>query len=58
MSSIHNREGEWVFDLYLHGQFHRSASLTCGTKTALDAVKQWQRTGFTVVITKRPSKKG
>jgi hypothetical protein len=56
MSTIHNREGEWVFQLIKDGVPYAERSLTCGTKTALDAIAQWKRNGFQVVILRRPSK--
>jgi hypothetical protein len=51
-----DRTGEFIFDLYKDGIYYAQRSMNCGFKTAADAVKQWQRKGFTVKTIQQPKK--
>lgn len=49
-----DRTGEFVVDLFKDGAFFAQRSLTCGKKLFEDAVRQWQRKGYTVVVVRQP----
>ena len=49
-----NREGEWVWQLFKDGAYYADRSMTCGKKKANQAVVQWRKNGFLVVLIKSP----